>query len=71
MDKGAVAGDYRKETVLRMEHMTQDEVLGLQRTFPLYVKLPEEKWRLIRKAEEMTPEGERVYREFAEEFLGG
>ena len=71
MDKDAVAGDYRKETVLRMEHMTQAEVLGLQRTFPLYVKLPEEKWPLIRKAEEMTPEGERIYREFAEEFLGG
>ncbi|MFN8542755.1 MAG: radical SAM protein [Candidatus Binatia bacterium] len=70
LDKGAVAGDYRKEAVMRTEHLSPDQVLGLQRTFPLYVKLPKEQWPAIRRAEEMTSEGDRVFEELAVEYLG-
>jgi anaerobic magnesium-protoporphyrin IX monomethyl ester cyclase len=68
LDPDALAGDYRKETVLRMEHLGPAELLGLQRTFPLYVKFPRDRWEEIRQAEALTPEGDRLYERLAEEY---
>lgn len=68
LDPDTLAGDYRKETVLRMEHLTPEELLGLQRTFPLYVKFPKNRWEEIRKAEALTPEGNRAYEALADEY---
>lgn len=68
IDRDTLAGDYRKETVMRMEHLTEAELLGLQRTFPLYVKFPRERWPEIRRAEAFTPEGDRVWEELSAEY---
>lgn len=70
IDPEAVAGDYRKETIMRMEHLTPDALRGLQRTFPLYVKLPAARRPDIRRAEALTPEGDRVFADLAAEYLG-
>ncbi|MFC2048986.1 B12-binding domain-containing radical SAM protein, partial [Elusimicrobiota bacterium] len=47
----SLAGDYRSETVLEMPQISKEELYGLQRTFPLYVKLPKVLYPLIKVAE--------------------
>lgn len=51
MPKDALAGDYRGECILNMPQISKEELYGLQRTFPLYVKLPKLIYPLIRLAE--------------------
>lgn len=68
IDRDTLASDYRKETVLRMAHLTPAELAGLQRTFPLYVKFPKSRWEEIRRAEAFTPEGTLIYEALAEEY---
>lgn len=51
ISKDSLAGDYRCETVLDMPQISKEEIYGLQRTFPLYVKLPKLFYPLIRLAE--------------------
>lgn len=43
--------------------ITYQELKGLQRTFPLYCKMPESEWSRIRKAEEFTEEGNNTFKE--------
>ena len=66
--RDAVAGDYRKETIMRMPHLPPEEIKGLQRTFPLYVKMPKARWPEILRAEAPTLEGDRVYAALAQEY---
>jgi anaerobic magnesium-protoporphyrin IX monomethyl ester cyclase len=68
IDRDAVAGDYRKETIMRMEHLPPEAIKGLQRTFPLYVKFPKSRWPEIRRAEALTPAGDAVYATLADEY---
>jgi radical SAM superfamily enzyme YgiQ (UPF0313 family) len=68
IDEDTLAGDYRKETVMRMEHLTETELRGLQRAFPLYVKFPKERWPEIKRVEAFTPEGDRIYEDLAAEY---
>ncbi len=53
---------------LKMNSITYDELKGLQRTFPLYAKMPREKFDLIRKAERFDSEGNEVFDELKTEF---
>ncbi len=68
IDRDAIAGDYRKETIMRMEHLSPEAVKGLQRAFPLYVKFPKSRWPEIEQAERFTPEGNRVFEALAAEY---
>lgn len=43
--------------------ITYQELKGLQRTFPLYVKMPEDEWDKIRIAERFDEEGNRMFEE--------
>lgn len=51
ISEDTLAGDYRGQCVLNMPQISKEELLGLQRTFPLYVKLPKLVYPLIRLAE--------------------
>ena len=44
-------------------------VRGLQRTFTMYVRFPKERWDEIRKAEELSPEGNMVFERLSEELV--
>lgn len=68
IDRDAIAGDYRKETIMRMDHLTPEAIKGLQRTFPLYVKFPKARWPEIERAEALGPEGNRVFEALAAEY---
>ncbi|MBP7529547.1 MAG: B12-binding domain-containing radical SAM protein [Syntrophorhabdaceae bacterium] len=75
LEKGYLNRDDRVHQLLdavplKMNSITYDELKGLQRTFPLYAKMPREKFDLIRKAERFDSEGNGVFEELKAEFHG-
>ena len=40
----------------------------MQKCFVFYVKMPKSRWKDIKKAEENTPEGSKVFAELREEY---
>jgi len=48
---------------LKMDTISYQELKGLQRTFPLYAKMPESMFGQIRIAERFDDEGDRVFEE--------
>lgn len=61
-------GDYRQDYVLNIPGLTKEEVLGLQRTFALYVKMPKERWLEIKRAEKFDEEGNRIFEKLKKEY---
>lgn len=54
---------------MNMSSLSREEIMGLRRTFPLYVGFPEPRWPEIREAEADTDEGKRKLEELRKEFL--
>lgn len=65
----AIAADYRLGPSMDMPQIRRRELIGLHRTFPLYVKFPKEEWPAIRRAEEDTPEGNALYEAYARRYV--
>lgn len=65
---GTLGGDYRADAMLKMPQLSQDEIMGLQRTFALYVRLPKNRWPEIKIAEKFDDEGNRKFDELKEEY---
>jgi radical SAM superfamily enzyme YgiQ (UPF0313 family) len=63
-----VSGDITEGSLLKMPQITSNELRGLSRTFPLYVKLPEEDYPQIKKAEQLDEEGDRIYEELKNKY---
>ena len=55
-------------SILNMPSISQDEILGLVRTFSLYVKFPKEEWPDIAKAEIFTDEGNAMFEELSKRY---
>jgi len=64
-----IAMDYRLGPTMDMPQMSADELVGLHRTFPLYVKFPEDEWKHIAVAEKNTPEGNAAFKEYSERYV--
>lgn len=54
-------------SVLKMPQFPPAEIEGIRRCFVLYVKMPKARWPDIKKAEELTPEGDRIWAELKNE----
>ena len=54
--------------MLVQKQYTPKEIEGLQKCFVFYVKMPKSRWRDIKKAEENTPEGNKIFAELKEEY---
>ncbi len=63
LDKDAKVHQLLDSTELKMETITYQELKGLQRTFPLYAKMPKEEWDKIRIAEKFDEKGNRMFEE--------
>jgi hypothetical protein len=50
-----------------MPQFLPEEIEGLRRCFILYVKMPKNRWKDIKRAEKMDPEGERIWRKLRDE----
>ena len=55
-------------SILDMPTISQDAILGLVRTFSLYVKFPKEEWTEIAIAEKFTPEGDAKFEELSKRY---
>jgi hypothetical protein len=67
-DSSRISQTVNSDSPLNQPHITKEELNGLKRTFPLYIKLPESEFDLIRKAEKFDEEGNRVYEELSRVF---
>lgn len=63
-----IAADYRLGPSMDMPQLTRRELMGLHRTFPLYVKFPKTEWDRIRICEGDGPQARALYREYAERY---
>ena len=54
--------------MLDMPQFSAKEITGLIKCFVLYVKFPKSRWKNIKRAEEDTPEGKKIFKELKEEF---
>ncbi len=65
IEPDAFSADVRKRSILNMPTISGEEIRGLIRTFPLYVKFPKKDYHLIEKAEKFDEEGEEIFRQLS------
>ena len=46
---------------MKWDAITYEELKGLQRTFPLYVKMPKEEWDKVKIAEKFDEQGNEMF----------
>ncbi|MBU0959248.1 MAG: B12-binding domain-containing radical SAM protein [Nanoarchaeota archaeon] len=63
-----LGGDYRQDYSLNQPNMKKEEVLGLQRTFALYVKMPKKRWPEIKRAEKFDNNGNATFQKLKKEY---
>tara|TARA_B100000315_G_C14265874_1_gene446390 strand:- start:219 stop:644 length:426 start_codon:yes stop_codon:yes gene_type:complete len=73
IDKGYLSKNDRVHQLLdgvplKMDSISYQELKGLQRTFPLYAKMPEDMFDQIRVAERFDKEGNEMYEKFKNIF---
>lgn len=61
-------GDLNRDSVLQNNTLSQDEIKGLLRAFPLYTHFDESMFPLIRRAEAFTEEGNRIFNDLASRY---
>jgi len=61
LGKGAKVRNLTDSVRLKMDSISYEELKGLQRTFPLYVRFPKSEWPRIEVAEKFDEEGNRVF----------
>lgn len=80
VERGYIAPDTicpsnNDAAIMNMSSMSREEIMGLARTFVLYVRFPKERWPEIAMAEKDTPEGreklEELRAEYRARFLSG
>lgn len=64
-----IAGDYRLGPSMDMPQLRARNLAGIHRAFPLYVKFPKEEWDDIRRCEDLSPEGDRSFAEYADRYV--
>ena len=67
IDHFTIARSLTKQTLLDMPQFRPADIEGLRRCFVLYVKMPKPRWKDIEKAEKLTPEGNRIWKELRDE----
>jgi len=66
-DPNVLAPPNLDDSILEMPQFTRDQITGKARTFNLYIRLPENRWKDVEKAEALTPEGDRIWAELKQE----
>jgi len=67
--RSELGGDYRQDFVLEMPSISKEEIMGLQRTFAMYVKFPRSMWSDIELAEKDDMAFNRLSKMYREKFL--
>ena len=61
-------GSFLSDFALDQPQLSREEVIGLRKTFALYVRFPEKDWPLIERAEKDDDEGNRIYDELRQRY---
>ena len=69
MEDDYIAPANSEGSILNMPDFTKEQIYGKARTFNLYVKLPLNRYKDIEKAEDNTPEGDRIWEELKQEYF--
>lgn len=67
-DRDILAPSNDVMTVLEMPQFTREQIEGKRRTFELYIRLPESRWKDIALAEQLTPEGDEALENLTTEY---
>ena len=51
-----------------MPSISKEELKGLHRTFPLYVRFPKSEWDRIKRAEKFDAEGDAIFEEYGKTY---
>lgn len=65
IDPSKLAMDLTVTSILNQPFISANEIQGIARTFPLYIKLPENDFDVIRKAEKFDDEGNKIFDELS------
>ncbi len=68
LSKDSLCGDYRMDVAIENPNLTKEEIRGLQRTFALYVRFPENRYKEIERAEKFDKEGNELFGKLSVEF---
>jgi biotin synthase-like enzyme len=68
VDPDAETNSIITGSILNMPTISKEEILGLVRTFSLYVRFPKEEWPDIEMAEKFTPEGDAKFAELSNRY---
>ncbi|HHT9120297.1 MAG TPA: B12-binding domain-containing radical SAM protein [Candidatus Hypogeohydataceae bacterium YC41] len=63
-----IANDYRLGPTLDMPQLSSNELAGLHKTFPLYVRFSKSEWPFIKACEGNGPEAESLYQELSKTY---
>jgi radical SAM superfamily enzyme YgiQ (UPF0313 family) len=66
IEKDLIAEDFFIGSVMNMPQLPNEEIIGLMRTIPLYIKFPKSDWDKIELAEKFDEEGNKVFEELKE-----
>ena len=69
LEKDAKVHQLLDGTRLEMDTITYEELKGLQRTLPLYVKFPKKEWGKICIAEKFDEEGNEMFKQLRQIYL--
>ena len=67
VEKGTLTRSITAPTILTMPQFTKEAIEGVRRCFVLYVKMPRSRWADIKKAEQLTDEGDRIFKALKDE----
>ncbi len=74
IDKGYLSPDRLADknsfntSILKMPDLSNETLMGLQRTFTMYVRFPKSRWDEIRKAEDFSSEGNMTFERLSKEL---
>ena len=63
-----IADDFFQGYILQKGPLSSEEIVGLFRTIPLYVKFPKSEYPHIQRAEKFDEEGNRIFSQLKEEY---
>ena len=71
VDPDIICPSNSDDSVLTMPPplLQKEEMKGLRRVFTMYVQFPKDRWPEIRRAEELTPEGDAIWEHLRDEFI--
>lgn len=68
IDRDFMGEDYFQKKYALRNNTFGSEIVGLWRTLPLYVHLPESRYAFIKKAEKLDAAGDKIFGELKEEY---